>query len=180
MLVQSDSDHVKKHVSKMYWVELRTNFNQYPNLPKSPEQDFAEITQSLNRIISRLTFHKMRIHASTVFVDDMSDQLKVISAGYTTTQPSSSTLDGVRSNDTEAEEIVWLNKLETMSQSLRERLAHIKAEQRALLLEITCNQKLLKVSSKSSTTLSRNRTTRTTWRWLNYKRRRVLQCAPSQ
>jgi hypothetical protein len=142
MLVQSDSDHVKKHVSKLYWVELRTNFNQYPNLPKSPEQDFAEITQSLNRIVSRLAFHKMRIHASTVFVDDMSDQLKVISAGYTTSQPSSSTPDGVRSNDTEAEETVWLNKLETMYQSLGERFAHLKAEQRALLLEITCNQKI--------------------------------------
>ncbi|KAF2831401.1 hypothetical protein CC86DRAFT_452461 [Ophiobolus disseminans] len=130
MLVESDSNGVKLHASNLYKVEKRTNFHGYTpsNSPDSPnslakgqEKEFAEMTQSLNLIISRLAFHEMRILANAVFVEELGACM--IHMG----------LDGNYSPT----HGYWSG-----TQRLEERLLHLKTEQRALLLEIACNQKI--------------------------------------
>ncbi|KAI8941183.1 hypothetical protein NX059_002420 [Plenodomus lindquistii] len=135
MLMESDSNGVKLQSSDLYRVKWRTNIDAYPNLPTSPEQDFAELTRNLNVIISRLAFHEMRVHANGVFVDEMRSQNERIFA---------SPQFGGRPSD---EDIKWSNEQGTMSQELLDRLSHLKTEQRALLLEITCNQKIAESQS---------------------------------
>ncbi|KAF2035891.1 hypothetical protein EK21DRAFT_53237 [Setomelanomma holmii] len=141
MLVESDSNGVKLHASNLYRVEKRTNFHGYTpsksenmggNLTMTPEQDFAEMTRSLNLIISRLAFHEMRIHANAVFIEDMRIHFQRIDIKGTI----------LKNNPDPDEQRRWASKLRSMSRSLEERLVHLRTEQRALLLEITCNQKI--------------------------------------
>ena len=129
MLMESDSNGVKTHASNLYQVELRTNFHGYPlssntpsQLARTPEEDFEDMTRSLNVIISRLAFHEMRIRANAVFVEQITSHIDAgeTSKAYGDKYP----------------------RLYTMSQVLRERLDHLQTEQRALLLEISCNQKI--------------------------------------
>tara|TARA_R110002003_G_scaffold59_9_gene5291 strand:+ start:3889 stop:5529 length:1641 start_codon:yes stop_codon:yes gene_type:complete len=120
MLIESDSNLVKLHASDLLRVENSTNFDSLKGRSESREVDFAKMTQSLNRIISRLAFHEMRIHANSVFVDDITAQLEKI------LPPT-----GFRHD-----------RFGLMSKTLQERLVHLRTEQRALLLEITCNQKI--------------------------------------
>jgi hypothetical protein len=126
MLIESDSIGVKTHASDLYQVELRTNFHGYPlssdgpsQLGKTPEKDFEDMTRSLNIIISRFAFHEMRIHANAVFVDQI---LSHIGTGKPYPGRGS--------------------ELTPVIQSLENRLNHLQTEQRALLLEISCNQKI--------------------------------------
>ncbi|CAN9141913.1 unnamed protein product [Alternaria alternata] len=126
MLVESDSTGVKTHASDLYQVELRTNFHGYPlssdspsQLGKTPEKDFEDMTRSLNIIISRFAFHEMRIHANAVFVDQI--------------------LSHINTGDPPPD---WDKKLTPVIQSLEDRLNHLQTEQCALLLEISCNQKI--------------------------------------
>jgi hypothetical protein len=129
MLMEGDSKEVKTHASNLYQVEIRTNLHNFPlppdatnQLAETPEEDFEDITQKLNIIVSRLAFHEMRICANAVFIENITSH---IDAGQT-----SKAYDGK------------YPRLDTMSQALRERLGHLKIEQRALLLEISCNQKI--------------------------------------
>jgi Mg2+ and Co2+ transporter CorA len=132
MLIESDSTGVKTHASNLYQVELRTKLHGYPQtessarsskLAETPEKDFEDMTRSLNVIISRLAFHEMRIHANAVFVEQITSHIH-------TEPPSSKAYDEM------------YPRLHSMSQNLRERLNHLQTEQRALLLEISCNQKI--------------------------------------
>ena len=124
MLIESDSTGVKTHASDLYQVELRTNFHGYPlstdspsQLGKTPERDFEDLTRSLNIIISRFAFHEMRIHANAVCVDQILSHIR------SRKLPPNAEPDPVL-------------------QSLEDRLNHLQTEQRALLLEISCNQKI--------------------------------------
>ncbi|KAH3948395.1 hypothetical protein HBI56_127130 [Parastagonospora nodorum] len=123
MLAESDSNGVRLHASDLYKVELQTNYSNYifsepvngsTRQHESSQQNFAQMTQSLNRIISRLAFHEMRIHANIIFVDEMKDCLE----------------QWIRHPD------------DTINSRLKERLAHLKIEQRGLILNIACNQKI--------------------------------------
>lgn len=134
MLIESDSIGVKTHASDLYQVELRTNFHGYPlssdgpsQLGKTPEKDFEDMTRSLNIIISRFAFHEMRIHANADFVDQILSHIGTVKPSHIDTgKPSSS----------------WTSELTPVIQSLENRLNHLQTEQRALLLEISCNQKI--------------------------------------
>ncbi|CAN9385152.1 unnamed protein product [Alternaria alternata] len=126
MLIERDSIGVKTHASDLYQVELRTNFHGYPlssdgpsELGKTPEKDFEDMTRSLNIIISRFAFHEMRIHANAVFVDQILSHI------------------GARKSP-----LGWSTKSNLVIRSLENRLNHLQTEQRALLLEISCNQKI--------------------------------------
>ncbi|KAH5281986.1 hypothetical protein HBI71_000230 [Parastagonospora nodorum] len=123
MLVESDSNGVRLHASDLYKVELQTNYSNYifsepvsgsTRQHKSSQQNFAQMTQNLNRITSRLAFHEMRIHATIVFVDEMKDCLE-----HRTRHP-----------------------VDTINRRLKERLAHLKIQQSGLLSNIACNQKI--------------------------------------
>jgi hypothetical protein len=121
MLIESDSTGVKTHASDLYQVELRTNFHGYPlssdspsQLGKTPERDFEDMTRSLNIIISRFAFHEMRIHANAVFVDQILSHIRNRKP-LPNAEPS------------------------PVVKSLEDRLNHLQTEQRALLLEISCN-----------------------------------------
>ncbi|KAH8632681.1 hypothetical protein IG631_11315 [Alternaria alternata] len=126
MLIESDSIGVKTHASNLYQVELRTNFHGYPlssdspsELGKTPEKDFEDMTRSLKIIISRFAFHEMRIHTNAVFVDQI---LSHIGTGKLL--------------------CTWDTPLYHVTQSLENRLNHLQTEQHALLLEISCDQKI--------------------------------------
>ena len=134
MLIESDSIGVKTHASDLYQVELRTNFHGYPlssdgpsQLGKTPEKDFEDMTRSLNIIISRFAFHEMRIHANAVFVDQILSHIGTVKSSHIDTGKPSSR---------------WTSELTPVMQSLENRLNHLQTEQRALLLEISCNQKI--------------------------------------
>ncbi|KAH7393844.1 hypothetical protein DE146DRAFT_109470 [Phaeosphaeria sp. MPI-PUGE-AT-0046c] len=123
MLVERDSNGVKSETSNLHKVELQTNYSGYvPSQTgdkdvgeaKVPQSDFPEMTRKLNVIISQLAFHEMRVHANGVFVEDMI----ICLASWITYSD------------------------ENMKGKLRERLAHLRTEQRALLLDISCSQKI--------------------------------------
>jgi len=123
MLFESDSNGVGLHASNLYKVEIQTNYSNYifsepvngsPRQYESSQQNFAEMTQNLNIITSRLAFHEMRIHANIVFVDEMEDCLK----------------QRIHHPD------------DNINRRLKERLAHLRIQQRGLLLAIACNQKI--------------------------------------
>lgn len=136
MLIESDSNGVKGHALELYQVELSTTYHGYPgnesadpdNLTTSPKQNFEEMTRSLNTIISRLAFHEMRIHANGVFADQIMERIRLIN-------------ESMRSRDPD-QRGSWLPRLRSMSERVLERLYQLKIEQRALLLEISCNQKI--------------------------------------
>jgi hypothetical protein len=121
MLMESDLNGVRLQASVLHQVEKLTNYSDFifgvdktMRQDKQPQRDFSQMTRDLNVITSRLAFHEMRVHASIVFVDNMADCLE--------TQ--------IRHPDN------------NITHKLKQRLAHLKIEQRSLLLEIACNQKI--------------------------------------
>ncbi|KAL8823311.1 MAG: hypothetical protein Q9191_005976 [Dirinaria sp. TL-2023a] len=131
MLVDSDSQAIRTHAGELYEVEFRTNFHGFytsgpvesGGVTRSPEQDFEEITRSLNFVISRLAFHQMRISANVTLIDGLVQ---------------------VKQKDLvdDDEEESWKARSESSASWVESRLASLKAENQALLLEIACNQKI--------------------------------------
>ncbi|CAN9376029.1 unnamed protein product [Alternaria sp. RS040] len=138
MLMESDSNGVKAHASDLYQVELRTNFHGYPlssdtpsQLAKTPEKDFEDMTRSLNVIISRFAFHEMRIRANAVSIDQILSHISVgtTQQGFHPAPPLQSIQEAIKHPT-------------PLVRSLQNRINHLQTEQRALLLEISCNQKI--------------------------------------
>ncbi|KAH7087012.1 hypothetical protein FB567DRAFT_629057 [Paraphoma chrysanthemicola] len=134
MLLESDSNEVKRQASSLILVENRTIWDEAMNVSILAEMSgnpFAQLTRTLNYIVSRLAFHEMRIHANMVFVSEITASLDNILISDLKTDKD----NPVRDED-------WTKNFESMSRTIRERLIHLRSEQRALLLEITCNQKI--------------------------------------
>jgi hypothetical protein len=113
MLVESDSKKVRLLARDLYKVFKQTNYDGA--LPTEPEK----ITQALNDIVSRLAFHEMRLHATEVLIEDITDCLaRLLRKGVT------------------------YDRSVEISDSFHERLSHLRTEQRALLLEVSRNQKV--------------------------------------
>lgn len=131
MLVDSDTKAIRTHATELYQIEIKTNFHGfYPTasegssrLATTPEQDFEEITRSLNFIISRLAFHEMRIGANTTTMDSLRQM----------NSPSLLNL---------SEDEDWVSRVKCSTQWIEDTLASLKSENEALLLELACNQKI--------------------------------------
>jgi cell division protein FtsB len=76
----------------------------------------------LNETITTLAFHEMRLHATAVLIEDMKQCLSQISKKC----------HGEKENA----------QIKGMTNNLKERLALLRTEQRAILLEVTRNQKV--------------------------------------
>ncbi|KAF2728631.1 hypothetical protein EJ04DRAFT_556623 [Polyplosphaeria fusca] len=130
MLTESDSQGIKRRAAQLYDVEIKTNFHGYPKLktaeddltPKTPAQEFEEMTRSLNTIISRLAFYEMRIHAKRAFIEQIDDRIKNMLIV--------------------PHRAAWFTELQSSTRYLRERLTHLRTEHQGLLFEIACNQKI--------------------------------------
>jgi hypothetical protein len=93
------------------------------------------MTRSLNIIISRLAFHEMRVRVNAGFTEQiLKCILDIEHAIGNQSEQKQERLETLRETRQ--------NKLKSASRSLRERLAHFKTENQALLLEIACNQKI--------------------------------------
>ena len=69
MQTDSDSDNVKRHSLALFQVELQTRMHTYDyatgrGLESSTDLDYDEVTRKLNGIISRLSFHQMRLETT--------------------------------------------------------------------------------------------------------------------
>jgi hypothetical protein len=105
----------------------------------TPEEEFADMTQKLNYIISRFAFHETRTQANIVLVKqirtymaNLLDKVVLIDKDGDPTPPAS--------------EVQWSSlsakALLASADRLNARLNHLESEQRALLLEISCNAKI--------------------------------------
>lgn len=140
MLTDADSNRVKGHASELLGLEFRTNFSDTSNSKSTPEQEFADITQQLNYITSRFAFHEMRTEANIVLVEKirahMADLLfaKVVLSGEKK-DPTARIFKDFWDNHSKTALLASADRLST-------RLDHLESEQRALLLEISCNAKI--------------------------------------
>ncbi|KAL8928730.1 MAG: hypothetical protein Q9208_001508 [Pyrenodesmia sp. 3 TL-2023] len=131
MLGDSDRQAIRTHATELYQVEIRTNFHGfYPTasqessrLAKTPEQDFEEITRTLNFIISRLAFHEMRIGANTTLMN----RLRQMNNPPLLNLP---------------EDEAWASRVKSSCQLIEGTLASLKTDSEALLLELACSQKI--------------------------------------
>lgn len=113
---QSDSNHIKRHALNLFKVELQTRMHSY-DLPGTTDTtadlDFDDVTRKLNGIISRLSFHQMRIEATL----DSLDYIKQCERYFR--------------RDTAANELALVSRLD-----------QIENENRALLAEVKMNQRI--------------------------------------
>jgi hypothetical protein len=127
LLLDKDSDEVKRHASDLLGVEYKTRMHIYPTHEESSsgqaiykDIDFDSITKSLNGISSRLSFHQMRVETSLLFLESIDEYEKYFR----------------RDHDLAS------------SQELKVRLAQIKDENVSLCSEILFNQRKAKPSWK--------------------------------
>jgi hypothetical protein len=136
------------------------------------------MTQKLNYIISRFAFHEMRMHANAV----LADQIKA----YIDHPRHKFTIEDIEEPG-DQQSASSRKILQASAARLRARIDHLEAEQRALLLEISCNSKIassqLQIVSVIDvhcelrwltiplrfTILLLNVITRTTCKWLRYQ-----------
>ena len=79
MMTQKDSAEVKRHGAALFKIEVQTRMHIYDQVPNEVNQDIIdarsdqerldEITTKLNGILSRLSFHKMRLESSRASLD---------------------------------------------------------------------------------------------------------------
>jgi hypothetical protein len=120
VLLDKDSDEVKRHARNLLSVEYKTRMHIYPTQEDSISRqaifmdiDFDGITKSLNGISSRLSFHQMRVETSLRFLESIEEYEKYF-------RPEA----GLAS-----------------SEQLKVRLTEIRDGNIALLLEINFNQR---------------------------------------
>ncbi|KAH9909530.1 hypothetical protein F4778DRAFT_775446 [Xylariomycetidae sp. FL2044] len=112
-------------------VEQQTNFSTVieHSGDQSMEQKFAEMTQKLNFVISRLSFHEMRIKSTKYVLCQIKDNLDVSYPEQPTTPKGKEPMN-TSSN---------APPLEPSTKLLRARLEALNPYHEALLLEISCN-----------------------------------------
>ncbi|KAL8901457.1 MAG: hypothetical protein Q9207_005194 [Kuettlingeria erythrocarpa] len=131
MLADNDTHAIRTHAAALYQVEIKTILHGFytpapegsSNLARTPEQDLEEITRSLNFIMSRLAFHEMRISANATMIDSLR-------------QMNSPSLLNFPKDE------AWASRIKSSCQWIGDRLASLKSESRALLLDLACNQKI--------------------------------------
>jgi hypothetical protein len=100
------------------------------------------MTQKLNYVISRFAFHEMRMQANAVLTQQIKTYMDVLSSELSMEQTKFLELrDGNGTHQYQWLEASRKTLLESSSR-LRARINHLEAEQRALLLEISCNSKI--------------------------------------
>lgn len=113
---QSDSNDIKRHAFNLFKVELQTRMHNY-DLPgpndKTTDLDYDDVTRKLNGVVSRLSFHQMRIEATT-------DSLEYIRKC----------------------EKYFRGTTDLNAESLNSRIEQIESENRALLAEVKMNQRI--------------------------------------
>jgi hypothetical protein len=123
LVLDKDSDEVKRHASDLLAIEFATRMHIYPTHQESSSRQaiykdiqFDSITKSLNGISSRLSFHQMRVETSLRFLESIDEYENFF-----------------RREDDLA-----------LSQELRVRIAQIKDENVSLCSEILFNQRKAK------------------------------------
>jgi len=78
ILLDKDSDEVKRHANDVLGVEYKTRIHIYPAHQDSTSKtaiflniNFDSIIKSLNGISSRLSFHQMRVETSLRFLESI-------------------------------------------------------------------------------------------------------------
>ncbi|PVH92010.1 hypothetical protein DM02DRAFT_620193 [Periconia macrospinosa] len=115
MQTDLESDNVKRHSLNLFKVELQTRMHTYDYaslLEPSKDLDYDDITRKLNGIISRLSFHQMRLETTL-------ESLKYIEQCERHFRGD-----------------------ERLAESLHARIEQISDEGRALLAEVYCNQRI--------------------------------------
>ncbi|KAF2662093.1 hypothetical protein K491DRAFT_279713 [Lophiostoma macrostomum CBS 122681] len=122
MQTTSDTTEIKRHSSSLFEIELQTQMHAYDfvgPLGFPQDLDYDKITRSLNGIISRLAFHQMRLETTL-------RSLEYIKGCETNFRPA------VTSGD----EFVGI------TESLSDRIEQVSDENRVLLEEVQCNQRI--------------------------------------
>jgi hypothetical protein len=128
MQTNSDTTEVKRHSSSLFEIELWTQMHAYDfaELYHSPgDIDYNQITKELNGIISRLAFHQMRLETTLKSLDYMKGCEKHF-------RPAGHGPDGL-GNDPHLLDI---------AESLADRIEQTSDENRVLLEEVRCNQRI--------------------------------------
>lgn len=130
LLIEADSSGIKRLAAELFAVENRTIWHGYwqpgkdesLSQPQNPEQDFEDLTRTLNRIIARLAFHEMRINANIALISKLRFN--------------------VLDDKEEWRKSVHPEEAQAIVNPLDQRLSNLQVEHNALLLEIACNQKI--------------------------------------
>ena len=138
LLTVSDSNEIKRHAANLYKVEMQTSslgvgkadLTTVLTDSPTPEDNFEDLTRSLNVITSRLAFHEMRINANVTLVATL--LVNLINIQLVHYHKSSR----VRPFTKDSEEMYKHIDL------LQQRLKNLQVEHAALLNEITCNLKI--------------------------------------
>lgn len=116
MQTDADSNDIKRHALSLFQVELQTRMHIY-DLPEplttSKDLEYDDVTRRLNGIISRLSFHQMRI-------ENTIESLKYIKTC----------------------EKQFYGEGNANAESLHSRIQQLSDENRALLAEVQCNQRI--------------------------------------
>ena len=132
LLTEADSTQIKRHALNLYQVEMQTAYMRVekPVRPSTKDQDqtaeddVEELTRRLNAIVSRLAFHEMRINANIVLVSAIIEELSALLPLL------------------EREYSQAASQWQELGKPLRLRLQGMQIEHKALLLEVSCNQKI--------------------------------------
>lgn len=130
MLIVADSKEVKRLGTDLFGVENKTIWHGHWKLGKDEglsqsqdaEQEFENLTRTLNRITARLAFHEMRLNANFVLISNLRSLMVKSLERW---------CKGMRSEERQV-----------LTSSLDQLLSNLQAERESLLLEITCNQKI--------------------------------------
>ncbi|KAK3374732.1 hypothetical protein B0H63DRAFT_526029 [Podospora didyma] len=136
MLVGADFKGFREHAVDLAQFERRTiSYNSRgPTAQKTPEKEFAEMTNKLNLMTSRFAFHEMRLKASSSLIRQVKTHIDDIAKGLE--KPvlwTGSAAEEAGKNMAEA--------IRTSGVRLLERLQQLDTERNYLLEEIACNLK---------------------------------------
>ena len=91
MMTKKDSDEVKRHGGALFQIEVQTRMHIYDQVPadasdelvdaRNDQDKLDEITTKLNGILSRLSFHKMRLESSRTSLDRLCQWEEDFSSG---------------------------------------------------------------------------------------------------
>lgn len=117
MQTDSDSNNVKKQSALLFQVELETRMHSYEfadSLKSSEDLDYDDVTRKLNGIMSKLSFHQMRLEAT----------LK--------------SLEYIKGCEKHFRRDSWME----LSDTLLVRIDQVADENTSLLAEVLCNQRI--------------------------------------